>query len=173
MSLYPSLSLLNLIGVAAIPVPGLSFVVDQGIIIKAVIEYKKQLGLDDKSLERIAKLHGIPLEELRGGIKTVFPVYFFNDIQKLVFMLLRGQMVAGSAEEVSRYIPIIGSLVAAGISFGMTMTMLRGILNDMKKAAILLIVIIRDHSVSFETAQTKGYSAHNIIKFRRYMEGTT
>ncbi|CAF1071341.1 unnamed protein product [Didymodactylos carnosus] len=138
---------MNCQGVAAIRVPGLSFVVDQGIIIKAVVEYEKQLGLDDKSLERIATLHTIPLKELKEQIGRV-SVYFLTDIQKLVFMLLQGQAVAGVAEEFSRYIPILGSVVAAGISFSTTMRMLHEILNDMEKSALLLIYIIKERSVS-------------------------
>ncbi|CAF1562276.1 unnamed protein product, partial [Didymodactylos carnosus] len=55
-------------GIAAIPVSGLSFSVDQTLLLAWIVRYKKQLGLDDKSLQKIAALHDIPLAELQGQI---------------------------------------------------------------------------------------------------------
>ncbi|CAF1276919.1 unnamed protein product [Didymodactylos carnosus] len=135
-------------GVAAIPVPGLALVCDQTILIRCVLHYKQQLALDDKSLKSIAALHSIPLKELEEQIQTIFSVYFFTDLSKMVLSLLESQAVGSTTEVILRFIPFIGPFVAAGISFGVTMFMLNKMLTDMEKAALLLIDVIKKRSVS-------------------------
>ncbi|CAF1345938.1 unnamed protein product [Didymodactylos carnosus] len=161
-------------GIAAVPVPGLSFSVDQTLLLAWIIRYKKQLGLDDKSLQKVAALHDIPLAELQGQIQSIFSVYFFTDLPKLMYVLLESQAVGGAVEEFSRFIPIVGSFIASAISFSVIMGMLHKMLNDMEKAVLLLIDVIKERSVSPAAeplSNMKARAARHLSKsFRGFCE---
>uniref|UniRef100_H3B9J2 IRG-type G domain-containing protein n=1 Tax=Latimeria chalumnae TaxID=7897 RepID=H3B9J2_LATCH len=57
-------------GIAAIPVPGLSFACDTGMLVKALHTFRSALGLDNESLEKLAeKVHKNP-SELKSVMKS-------------------------------------------------------------------------------------------------------
>ncbi|KAG1926528.1 interferon-inducible GTPase [Pimephales promelas] len=120
---------------AAVPVPGLSIVVDSAIITKEIERYFKVFGLDDESLQKLCENSQKSIEHykslmkssLRGGINPT-----------LVFTLLSAASlaVAGDAVEYAMsLIPIIGTVIAGGMSFCTVSAMLHKALNEIAEDA--------------------------------------
>uniref|UniRef100_A0A8C8S4I2 IRG-type G domain-containing protein n=1 Tax=Pelusios castaneus TaxID=367368 RepID=A0A8C8S4I2_9SAUR len=115
---------------AIIPIPGLSFACDVGILLVNMKIYLTAFGLNDDSLIRLAKQVGKPVAELKSVIKAV-PMA--NSISKeWVLNFLAKAACAGVmiVEEVLDLIPIIGPLISGPVSFGTTYYMLNSFLND-------------------------------------------
>ncbi|XP_035591282.1 interferon-inducible GTPase 5-like isoform X1 [Oncorhynchus keta] len=116
--------------VAAIPIPGLSFAVDVSILVIEIKKYYNAFGLDDESLQRLANRMNVPVEELKAVLKSPLNKEINKDV---VVKLLQSAVLAGVTvvEYLFSNIPIVGSLAAAGISFGTTYYMLRKCLNEL------------------------------------------
>ncbi|XP_067852716.1 interferon-inducible GTPase 5-like [Heptranchias perlo] len=56
--------------VGAVPVPGMSLACDIGILVGGIIDFRKYLGLDDASLQRLANMAGKPVGVLKAEVKT-------------------------------------------------------------------------------------------------------
>ncbi len=69
-----------------------------------------------------------------------------GDLQKIIFELFKELAVETTMEEVARYIPILGSAVAAGLSFGTTVLVLKRILNSMREAALKILDLVIESS---------------------------
>jgi len=134
--------------VATPPIPGLSVMFDFSLTVGCVIFYKKQLGLDDESLARIAKIHRIPLYVLQDELQKILPAHFFTAVPDFVISLVKRQAVGTATEEVLRYVPYVGSAICATVSFSIILSVLRNLLNVMEKAALALIDIVAERSVS-------------------------
>ncbi|CAF1301050.1 unnamed protein product [Rotaria sordida] len=134
--------------VATPPIPGLSVMFDFSLTVGMVIFYKKQLGLDDESLTRIAQIHHIPLYVLQDELQKILPAHFFTAVPDFVISLVKKQAVGTATEEVLRYVPYVGSIICATVSFSIILSVLRNLLNVMEKAALTLIDIVAERSVS-------------------------
>ncbi|CAM4636840.1 unnamed protein product [Leuciscus chuanchicus] len=88
--------------IAVIPLPGLSITADIAIIADELRKYYSVFGLDDPSLQKLCERSGKTVEELKK-----------DAIELLV-----------------SFIPIIGSLVAGGLSYLTVSRMLKRALND-------------------------------------------
>ncbi|XP_067852873.1 interferon-inducible GTPase 5-like [Heptranchias perlo] len=120
--------------VGAVPVPGLSFACDIGILVGGIIDFRKCLGLDDASLQRLANMAGKPVGVLKGEVKTPLVGEINQDLVKRTLMGVTA--VAISVVEVVLYfIPVIGSIFGAGSSFLMTYKLLNDALNDLTENA--------------------------------------
>jgi len=128
--------------VAMVPVPGVSIAVDSGIISKEAHFYLTQLGLDEGSLQRCAQRYSLDYEELRGvvydalGIKSagIELVKWVSEMIKYLLLPATLEMVA--EETVRWFLPMIGSFLAAPLSFGATHSTLTKILDKFEVAAI-------------------------------------
>ncbi|CAF1620624.1 unnamed protein product [Rotaria magnacalcarata] len=134
--------------VATPPIPGLSVMFDFSLTVGFVIFYKKQLGLDDESLARIAEIHHIPLYILKDELQKILPAHFFTAVPEFVVSLVKRQAVGTAAEEVLRYVPYVGSAICATVSFTIILSVLTNLLNVMETAALTLIDIVAERSVS-------------------------
>jgi Interferon-inducible GTPase (IIGP) len=134
--------------VATPPVPGLSVMFDFSLTVGFVLFYKKQLGLDDESLARIAAIHRIPLYVIQDELQKILPAHFFTAVPEFVISLVKKQAVGTATEEVLRYVPYVGSVICATVSFSIILSVLRNLLNVMEKAALALIDIVAERSVS-------------------------
>ncbi|XP_051960610.1 interferon-inducible GTPase 5-like isoform X3 [Xyrauchen texanus] len=116
--------------VAALPVPGLSVAVDIALIVNKIQKYKTAFGLDDESLQKISERSGKSVEFLKSVMKSVVR----EEITTASIILLLKQSSLYVAEEaverVLSFIPIIGSVLAAGLSFVAVSYMLKKILNE-------------------------------------------
>nr|XP_056702806.1 interferon-inducible GTPase 5-like [Euleptes europaea] len=121
-------------GVAAVPIPGLSVACDVAILVKSLSEYRKNFGLDDDSLHKLAEKVNKPVEEIKVVIKSPLAKEISKDV--VVKMLTKA---GGGALMVAEYfastVPIFGSLAAGGISFGTTYYMLHSSLNEVAEDA--------------------------------------
>ena len=117
---------------AAILVPGLSFAVDTGLVLKELFFYSVQLGLPvTRSLE-FAKLHLPSKKEVLRNGRTI--------AAQLRGLVAPYMYVAETAlEEVIRYVPVVGLVIASGMSFGATYFVLSKFLTYFEETAKLVL----------------------------------
>ncbi|XP_051878092.1 interferon-inducible GTPase 5-like [Pristis pectinata] len=121
-------------GLGAVPVPGLSFACDIGIVIGQIIFFRKCLGLDDDSLLKLANRADKPVEELKAEIKSPLRGEITRDT--IVKFGMRASVVALSAVEFAfDFVPVLGSIFGAGSSFLLTYTILNDVLKDLTESA--------------------------------------
>lgn len=125
--------------VATVPIPGLSVACDVGILVKAMISYRKAFGLDPQSLEKLANKFDKDVRELRSVIKSPIVVQEINK-ELATTLLTRG--AAGAlmvVEYAASNIPVLGSMAAGGISFGTTYWMLYSFLKEIAEDAVRVL----------------------------------
>jgi len=140
--------------VGAIPVLGVSLAFDIAVAVEEATFYYTQLGLDEVSLERYANLTRTNHLQLRAivysglgftckGIGMVgFKEVVREGLKKLVTVLstrATAPVLAVVVEEVSRFIPVIGSCIAAPLSFAGTCAILKLLLRKMESVALEVI----------------------------------
>lgn len=125
--------------VATVPIPGLSVACDVGILVNAMISYRKAFGLDPQSLEKLANKLEKDVRELRSVIKSPIVVQEINK-ELATTLLTRG--AAGAlmvVEYAASNIPVLGSMAAGGISFGTTYWMLYSFLKEIAEDAVRVL----------------------------------
>ncbi|KAL7380229.1 hypothetical protein ABVT39_014125 [Epinephelus coioides] len=123
-------------GVAAAPVPGLSAAVDVGVLVSVVTQYVNGFGLDVLSLQRLADSTHVPYDELIAIIVSpLAAVKITEDLVLKVFSQCEGAAALMTAEEVSRFIPILGIPAAMSLSFIFTYRALNTFLNMLAEDA--------------------------------------
>jgi len=139
---------------AAVPfAPGLSVAIDLGIITHEAIFYFRQLGLDSSSLKRCAMLHSLDHVKLQSivtralGVRAAGAITF--ETMKMILQILLPRLVplaaAAAVEEGTRaFLPLIGSLIAAPLSFGGTYLALKLILDKFEKPALDVMKFVAD-----------------------------
>ncbi|XP_051252176.1 interferon-inducible GTPase 5-like [Dicentrarchus labrax] len=129
IKLFATLSALG----AAVPVPGLSVAVDVGLMVGVVKKYIVGFGLDSLSLKSLAGTTGVPLKDLAAAIRSQLAAKEITC--DLILKLLESSAALMVAEEWSRYIPIIGFVVAMGLSFITIYRALNSVLNMLAEDA--------------------------------------
>lgn len=121
--------------VATVPVPGLSVAVDLVIVKKEIETYYNTFGLDDPSLQKLCEKSGKTIEELKSLMKS--PLRFgINPASILSLLGAASLAVAENAVEyVASLIPILGTVVAGGMSYMTVSRMLKRALNDIAEDA--------------------------------------
>ncbi|KAL1279711.1 hypothetical protein QQF64_014311 [Cirrhinus molitorella] len=116
--------------VAAVPVPGLSIAVDAALIAKELRKYYSAFGLDDPSLQKLCRTSGKTLQEVKSLMKSPF----HQGISTTSVLTVLGATAILISEDVVElcvsFIPIIGSVVAGGMSYLTVSKMLKKALND-------------------------------------------
>ncbi|XP_051960264.1 interferon-inducible GTPase 5-like [Xyrauchen texanus] len=117
-------------GAAAVPVPGLSVAVDIVLIVNEIQKYKTAFGLDKESLKRISVRSGKSIEFLTSVMKSI--VCQGITTASIILLLRQSSLYVAeeAVESVLSFIPIIGSVLAAGLSFVAVSYMLKKILNE-------------------------------------------
>ena len=108
--------------IGAIPLPAVSAVYDANLIIDEINMYRTTLGLPKEWSEKFTKLHSATIETTA----------------KLT-ALLASYVGSSVAEEYVRFIPLIGTGIAGGISFATTLAFLRYYLKKGEDAALLAL----------------------------------
>ena len=96
--------------------------------------YHRSFGLDDDSLAKLAEQVGKQAGDLRSVIRSPLA----NEVSPETVLRLYSQSSDGAmrvARAFEKGIPVFGTLVAGGISFGTVYTMLQGCLNEMAEDA--------------------------------------
>ncbi|GCC21740.1 interferon-inducible GTPase 5-like [Chiloscyllium punctatum] len=129
--------------IGAVPLPGLSFVCDIGILVTAIIDFRIYLGLDDVSLQRLANTTGKPVSQLKAVVKT--PLVGEINEQFVKKLLASTTYFTVSAIELSLdFVPIFGSIFGAASSFLMTYKFLHGVLDDLTENAKRVVQVAFD-----------------------------
>ena len=115
---------------AVVPLPGVSIVVDLTILTKEMNFYKSQLGLPDENSYEFKTLTPENQEKVRKFCVT-------SAIQ--IANLLEAYAASSAVEEATRYIPIVGSLIAGSISFSSTYYFLHECLKDLEETAMVFL----------------------------------
>ncbi|XP_029182159.2 interferon-inducible GTPase 5-like [Acropora millepora] len=116
---------------AMVPVPGLSLAVDTELILKELSLYRSQLGLPEEGSAEFAKLHVTTKEKvLKVGLTTAAQLSEF---------LAPYAAEAAATEEVARYLPFIGLVIASNMSFGATYYALHKLLGAVEDAALSVL----------------------------------
>ncbi|XP_078268778.1 interferon-inducible GTPase 5-like [Rhinoraja longicauda] len=129
--------------VGAIPVPGVSLACDIGILIGAIIHFRKCLDLNDTSLQRLANRTGKSMDELKAAAKTPL----LGEITPDIIMRIGwgAAIVTVSALELALdFVPVIGSIFGAGSSFLMTFKILRDALKELTESAERVVRVAFD-----------------------------
>uniref|UniRef100_A0ACB8FRR3 Uncharacterized protein n=1 Tax=Sphaerodactylus townsendi TaxID=933632 RepID=A0ACB8FRR3_9SAUR len=122
--------------IGAVPVPGLSVVCDLAILVGSMIHICKVFGLDEDSLNRLAKRVGKPVDALKSAIKKS-PLASQITTEFVIDMLTKS-VVCGTmitVEVVLDFVPVLGSLTGGALSFGTTFYILKNFLHDVEKDA--------------------------------------
>ncbi|XP_051960619.1 interferon-inducible GTPase 5-like [Xyrauchen texanus] len=119
-------------GVAAVPVPGLSFAVDVALLVYEIQKYKTAFGLDDESLQRISERSGKSIEIIKSVMKSGVRVGMDKDI--ILNLLCKSFVLlvknAVQFQLIVHYKHILGNVAAAGLSYVTVSYMLKKVLND-------------------------------------------
>ncbi|XP_069749828.1 interferon-inducible GTPase 5-like isoform X2 [Narcine bancroftii] len=129
----------------AVPVPGFSLACDIGIMVGAIVHFRKCMGLDEASLQRLANRSGKPVEKLNAVVQPLL----LGEITPNVILRVGwgAAVVTVSAMELALdFIPVIGSIFGAGSSFVMTYKILSDALKDLTENAKRVV------KVAFESA---------------------
>ncbi|HEY2977707.1 MAG TPA: hypothetical protein VGJ35_07035 [Burkholderiaceae bacterium] len=102
-------------GVAAVPVPGLDWLTDIGLLMKLLPEISEAFGLTQEQVERLAPERRIVVYKAlsaAGGI--VVGRVITRDV---ALMLLKKMGVRLSTQQVAKYVPVAGQAVSAVLTF--------------------------------------------------------
>ncbi|KAL1279712.1 hypothetical protein QQF64_014312 [Cirrhinus molitorella] len=127
--------------VATVPVPGLSVAVDFAIVKKEIETYYSTFGLDDPSLQKLCERSGKTIEEFKSLMKSPL----IGGITPASLLSLAGATSLVVAESAVEYavslIPLLGTVVAGGMSYMTVSGMLKKALNDIAEDARNVLMV--------------------------------
>ena len=126
--------------------PGTSAKVDMAIISREAEFFLRQLGLDSESLQRYARLYSVSYDEIQSIVKKELGIEAelgtatlrgIKTVVQIIIARLISLLPSTAVEETARsFLPLIGSLIAAPLSFAGTFVALKLILDYFEKPAI-------------------------------------
>lgn len=120
---------------AAVPIPGVGLAVDVAILLGEAHEYRKQFGLDDKTLEENARALESTVDRLKKDLDLRSLI--ISASVKSITGLCTSVAVSTATENAIKFaVPIIGSVIAAGISYGVSVACLTSLLQSFSVDAI-------------------------------------
>lgn len=102
-------------GVAMVPIPGVDWVTDVGMLVKLLPEINEAFGLTPAQIERLAPDRRVVVYKAlstAGGMVVGRVV-----TQKLVLSLLKIVGVRLTTQQAAKYVPIAGQAVSAALTF--------------------------------------------------------
>ncbi|XP_046843968.1 interferon-inducible GTPase 5-like [Xenia sp. Carnegie-2017] len=112
---------------ALVPLPGLSIAVDVTLITTEMNFYKSQLGLPDENSQEFNMLTPAQQNLVRQLCTTS---------AAQLAKIMATYATSSTVEEMVRFVPIIGSVIAGGISFTSTYLFLQSCVSQSEKAAL-------------------------------------
>jgi uncharacterized protein (DUF697 family) len=103
-------------GVAMVPVPGLDWVTDVGVLVKLLPEINREFGLTPEQIERLAPDRKIVVYKAisAGGGMLIGRMV----TRELVIQLLKVVGVRLTTQQAAKFVPIAGQAVSAVLTFG-------------------------------------------------------
>lgn len=116
---------------AAVPVPGVSIACDAALLARTISSHRAVFGLDEGSLRRLARIVGKDVGELQSAVRSPFGKEVSVSIVLKVLAKVAG---AGMMWQYSlTFVPFIGTVAAASLSYATTHAMLKAALNEMEE----------------------------------------
>ena len=102
-------------GVAAVPIPGIDWLTDLGVLVRLLPQISAEFGLTAEQIERLAPDRRIVVYKAisAGGGLLVGRVV----TQDLVLRLVRLAGVRLTAQQAAKYVPLAGQAVSAALTF--------------------------------------------------------
>jgi len=125
--------------IAIVPIPGLSLLVDIGMIVERNKFYFKQLGLDEESLRQTARIMGCDVQQLTQIVEKSRQEFLTWQGVKTFIQSISALAVGETAEQLFRYVPFLGFLIAGGISAVTTYKILEHVLTKLEQTAFLVV----------------------------------
>ncbi len=116
-------------GAGAIPIPGVGGAIDFALIRGTIMSYYIQLGLNDTTSEERALL-----DKKYNDIINRYKSGSVKEFASTIVTKALGLMIG--IEEISKYIPIIGVVIASSVGFAFTLRYLIRCINELEEAAI-------------------------------------
>jgi uncharacterized protein (DUF697 family) len=103
-------------GVAMVPVPGLDWLTDVGVLVKLLPEISREFGLSPEQIERLAPDRRVVVYKAisAGGGMLVGRLI----TRELVLSMLKMVGVRLSTQQAAKYVPIAGQAISAALTFG-------------------------------------------------------
>jgi hypothetical protein len=128
--------------VGVMPIPFLPFACNLGIITREIHIYMQDFGLDEVSMENLARKHDMDRAEFQKKIFGDSDILQSNNasvITDAVKKILQKTAAANLAGECARITPIIGQMVPSVTSFVSVTYALNTLLDEISKLAIKLV----------------------------------
>ncbi|XP_043085650.1 interferon-inducible GTPase 5-like [Puntigrus tetrazona] len=121
--------------VATVPIPGLSVAVDIAIVTREIEKYYSVFGLDDPSLQKLCERSGKTIEEFKSLMKS--PLSSGINPASILSLLGAASLVVAEngLEYLASLVPLLGSVVAGGMSYITVSKMLKKALHDIAEDA--------------------------------------
>lgn len=103
-------------GILVVPVPGADVVADVGLLTTLLPKISERFGLDHNQVAKLEPHLAQKVLVVASGMGN--KVIGRMVTKKLVVRLLQRVGVRVATASVAKYVPVLGSLLAAGISFG-------------------------------------------------------
>ena len=102
-------------GVAMVPIPGVDWITDVGVLVKLLPDISAAFGLSRAQVEQLApERRMVVYKAISAGGSMVLGRLVTRD---LVLMLLKTVGVRLSAQQAAKYLPVAGQLVSAALTF--------------------------------------------------------
>ena len=102
-------------GVAMVPVPGIDWVTDVGVLVKLLPEISAAFGLSAAQVERLAPDRRLVVyKAISAGGSLVLGRLVTKE---LVLMLLKTVGIRLSAQQAAKYLPVAGQVASAALTF--------------------------------------------------------
>ena len=113
---------------SAIPVPGVGAIVDLAVIFSETRLYRKQFGIPADESKEFKNMNDV----LRKKVLN----FSCTTVAKMSSEIAADATLKLGAEEVTKYIPIAGTIIASTISFGFTSSYLVRCINALEDVAL-------------------------------------
>lgn len=102
-------------GVAALPVPGLDWMTDVGILVKLIPQINAAFGLSPEQIERLAPERQVAVFKAVSAGGSVLIGKLVS--RELILRLLKLVGVRLTVQQASKYVPLAGQAVSAALTF--------------------------------------------------------
>lgn len=102
-------------GVSAVPIPGLDWLTDVGVLMRVIPEINRVFGLSPEQIERLSPDRRVAVfKAVSAGGGLLVGKLVTRDV---LLAVLRRVGVRLTAQQAARYVPIAGSIVSATLTF--------------------------------------------------------
>jgi uncharacterized protein (DUF697 family) len=130
-------------GAAAIPLPGVDIAADIGLLLEAMPEIVRKFGLTKEDIDSYDEQRKVMIYSIlkKLGIETIGVLITEELIKKILFKMA-GRVAVKS---VTKYIPFIGTAIAASVGFAAMKYLLDDLTDDCFKVSLELIDLEGQH----------------------------